>query len=190
MSPAEMSGSTQGGDRYPDWTKAQLMLLLLWNKLQEAYDSGDSEVRLMIVRGSDEVGVYVGTPRVNVSDEISELSRPGEAVAVFDRLWQEGYLHGGFGRGGPYMDIATGALRGLSTKGLIDIGKFPNPDERMARAFEQAARVLEQNQSIPPAEKRDTLDTIPKTVALLYQVQGLGQAVADRLGPTGGAGIG
>jgi hypothetical protein len=95
MSPAE----TQGGDRYPDWTKAQLMLLLLWNKLQEAYDRGDSEVGLMIVRGSDEVGVYVGTPRVSVSDEISELNRPGEAVAVFDRLWQEGYLHGASGAG-------------------------------------------------------------------------------------------
>jgi hypothetical protein len=88
------------------------------------------------------------------------------------------------------MDIATGALRGLSTKGLIDIGKFPNPDERMARAFERAARVLEQNQSIPPAEKRDMLDTISKTVTLLYQGQGLGQAVADGLGATGGAGIG
>jgi len=63
---------------YPEWTKSQLMLLLLWNKLQEAYDNGESELRLDVVRGGPYVGVRVGVPAVNVSDEIPELSRPGD----------------------------------------------------------------------------------------------------------------
>ncbi len=35
-----MSGDVERGNNYPEWTKEQLLLLLIWNKLQEAYDSG------------------------------------------------------------------------------------------------------------------------------------------------------
>ncbi len=174
---------------YPEWTKSQLMLLLLWNKLQEAYDSGDSELRMMVVRGGDQMGLRVGGPPMeNVSDKIAELSRPGEAIAVFDRLWREGYVHVDFGRRGPNVDVSTPILYSLSTEGLIDIGKFPDPDEKLAHAFEEARGLLAQESSIPPDEKQDMLDTMTKVVALLNDVRGLGQAVAQGLGPMVGGG--
>jgi hypothetical protein len=173
---------------YPEWTKSQLMLLFLWNKLQEAFDQGESELNLLVVRGGDQAGIQVGNPhRVNVSDEIPELSRGGEAVAVFDRLWREGYIHMGFGDGSPTNTITTPALYSFSTAGLIDIGKFPDPDERMARAFERARDILAQESSIPPDKKKEMLDTISKVVGLFNYVAGLGTVVARSLGPMSGS---
>jgi hypothetical protein len=172
---------------YPEWTKSQLMLLFLWNKLQEAYDQGESELNLLIVRGGDQAGVQVGNPhQVNVSDEIPELSRGGEAVAVFDRLWREGYIHVGFGDGSPTNTITTPALYSFSTAGLIDIGKFPDPDERMARAFEEARDLVANDSGIPPDKKTEALDTMSKMIGLFNNVAGLGEWVTRALGPHGG----
>ena len=171
---------------YPEWTRSQLMLLFLWNKLQEAFDQGESELNLLVVRGGDQAGVQAGYPdQVNVSDEIPELSRGGEAVAVFDRLWKEGYIHVGFG-GSPTNTLNTPALYSFSTAGLIDIGKFPNPDERMAHAFELARDILAQQPSIPTDEKKEVLDTMSKVVGLFNDVAGLGSVVVNALGPPSG----
>ncbi len=178
---------------YPEWTKSQLLLLLLWNKLQEAYDEGESELRLFIRRGGPDAGVEVGYPEAfKVSDEIPELSRGGEAVSVFDRLFREGYVHVGFGSQNPSFEATTPVLYGLSSEGLIDIGKFPNPDERLAQAFAAARDLLAQEPSIPHDEKRDMLDTMEKVISLLNNVRGLGQVVgqkvAEGLGPVVGGG--
>jgi len=173
---------------YPEWTKSQLMLLLLWNKLQKAYDDGDSELRLYIVRGGPDTGVHAGYPAVNVSKEIPELSRGGEAISVFDRLWREDYIHVSFGSQNPSFAHTSPVLYSLSTAGLVDIGKLPNPDEKLAHAFEEARELLARESSIPPDEKRDMLDTMTKVVALLNDVRGLGQAVAQGLGPVVGGG--
>jgi hypothetical protein len=47
VNPADMSAGIRAGD-YPEWTKAQRMLLLLWNKHQEAFDSGGGQVMMSI----------------------------------------------------------------------------------------------------------------------------------------------
>jgi hypothetical protein len=168
---------------YPELTKSQLMLLLLWSQLQEAYDGGDSKLRLSVIRGSPETGVWVISPRLNVSEEIPELSRGGEAVAVFDRLWRGGYVHVSFGSRNPVDTMTTPVLYGLSTDGLIDIGKFPDPDERLAHAFEIARDLLEEDPGIPFGKKKEMLDTMSKVVGLFNDVAGLGTAVAKGLGP-------
>jgi len=173
---------------YPEWTKSQLMLLLFWNKLQEAFDRGRSELRLLVVRGEGQTRIMFGdyTDEVNVSDEIPELSRGGEAVAVYDRLRKEGYIHVDYWGVDPTNEFTQAALSGLSTKGLIDIGKFPDPDERLARAFEQARNIVAQDSSIPPDEKQQMLDTMSKMIGLFNNVAGLGDWVTRGLGPHGG----
>jgi hypothetical protein len=101
VDPTNMSGDVErGNNNYPEWTKEQLLLLLIWNKLQEAYDSGESELRVSISRGGDDTGVRLAysTMAINVSDEIPELKRGGEAVAVFESLRQGGYFYGDFPR--------------------------------------------------------------------------------------------
>ena len=177
--PANSSGG--GGGAYPDWTKAQLLLLLVWNKLQEAYDQGESELRVTIRRGGGRTGVTLGyLSPVEVSDEIPELERGGEAVAVFERLRKEGYVLGDFGSGGP-SDMETPVLYGLSTRGMVDIGKFPDPDARFAAAIEAAHRAIEHTSNIPEEEKRDMLDTLEKTASLANNVGGLTRAFFDGL---------
>ena len=103
MEPTDMSGGMERGNTYPEWTKSQLLLLLIWKQLQKAFDSGESELRVAVRRaGGEGAGVQLGyTSPVSVSDEIPELERGGEAVAVFERLRKEKYLLGEFGRGGP-----------------------------------------------------------------------------------------
>ena len=74
---------------------------------------------MLIVRGGSEVGVYVDVPvgpeypdpnrhsrRVNISNVISELSRGGEAVAVFERLRREEHIYVDLGPGGSACSTA------------------------------------------------------------------------------------
>jgi hypothetical protein len=166
------------------------MLLFLWNKLQEAFVQGRSELRLLVVRGGGQTRIMVGDHQkeVNVSDEIPELSLGGEAVAVYDRLRQEGYLHVDYFGMDPMEALRQAALTGLSTRGLIDIGKFPDPDERMARAFEEARGLVANDPSIPPDKKAEALDTMLKMIGLFNSTVGLGERVTRALGPHHGGG--
>jgi len=176
VNPADMSEGIRAGD-YPEWTKAQRMLLLLWNKHQEAFDSGGGQVVMSINRGPN-MGVRIVHPTgVNVSDEIPELSRGGDAVAVFDRLRNEGYFDVGFGGQSPSAPNPMATFYGLTTKGLIDIGKIPDPDRRLAAALMAAHRAIEQDRSIPDPEKRDMLDTLEKMTSLMSNVRGLAQVI-------------
>lgn len=181
MDPSDMSGGT--GGRYPEWTKQQLMLLSLWNKLNEAYVRGDSELMLMVIRGGDQARLQTVTPQADLTEGIPELRGTGEAIAIFDRLWREGYIHVSFGSQSPSYESTSPVLYSLSTKGLLDIGKFPDPDQRLAEAFMSARRLLEQESSIPEEDKRDMLDTMEKTASLFNNVRGLGTAIAQFLGP-------
>jgi hypothetical protein len=70
-----------------------------------------------------------------------------------------------------------------STKGLIDIGKFPDPDERLAHAFEVARELVSQESGIPPDKKMEMLDTMSKMIGLFNNATGLGEAFARGLGP-------
>ncbi len=142
-------------------------------------------MRVTIIRGgSSDAGVHVGGGMDNVSDEIPELKRGGEAVAVFERLRREGYILGDFGSRGP-SSFETPVLYGLSTKGMIDIGKFPDPEARLATAIEAAHHAIEREPSIPETKKRDMLDTTEKMASLANNVGGLSRAFFDGLSQGG-----
>jgi hypothetical protein len=176
------------------------MLLWFWNRLQGMYDAGDrSSPDMMIIRAGGEVGVYVYVPvgagddvdpnvhsrRVNISDEIPELRRGAEAVAVFDRLRQEGYVRAILGNAG------SAVFHDLTGKGRVDIGKFPDPDRRLAEAFEAVRWRVEQDASLTTAQRADRLDSLTKVVTLLNNTAGLGQQVLDQLSHrVGGGGVG
>ncbi|MDP9454632.1 MAG: hypothetical protein M3Q60_02350 [Actinomycetota bacterium] len=180
----ESPANPSGGGAYPDWTKSQLLLLFLWNKLQEAWGSGHSALQLIIYRGSGRTGLQVGYPKTDVSDELPELSRGGEAVAVFDRLWREDYIHVDFGGYSP-TSAFTPVLLNLSSKGMTDIGKFPDPDAKFAAALAAAYRAIEHEPSIPETQKRDALDTLEKTASLATNVGGIARAFFDGLAQGG-----
>lgn len=200
MNPEEMREGTGGGD-YPDWTKQQLMLLWFWNKLQEAYDNGESDLRLAVFRGaphtsvrayvpvsgSEDMDVNVHSRPVNVSDEIPELKRGGEAVAMFDRLWREEYIDVSFGGHNPFGEANLPILHNLTTKGRIDIGKFPHPDKRVAAALEAVRRSIEQDPHTP--QRRQRLDALEKMISLVNNSREMGAAIINALGQSGSGGI-
>jgi hypothetical protein len=180
VDPTDVDGGMERGNDYPEWTKEQLLLLLIWNKLQEAYDSGESELRVFISRaGGEDTGIRLGyQTMVNVSDEIPELERGGEAVAVFESLRQGGYFYGDFGR---YPQTTeTPVIYRLSPRGLLDIGKYPDPDKRLAAAIAATQRAINQS-DIPESEKRDMLDTLEKMASLANNVGGLARAFLEGL---------
>lgn len=181
-------------DRYPDWTKQQLMLLWFWNSLQEAYEADDrSSLDVQIVRGGiatgfSEMGVLVWLPagenetdpnvhsrRVNISAEIPELSRGAEAVAVFDQLHREGLIHATLGRG----DSAV--FYDLSNDGRISIGKFPEPGEKLAAALDAVRLSIEQDTSITETQRQSRLSAVTQTATLLNTIPELGQKAVGAL---------
>jgi hypothetical protein len=185
MEPTDISGGMERGNNYPEWTKSQLMLLLIWNKLQEAYDSGESELKVMINRaGDDATGVRLGYPSaINVSEEIPDLDRGGEAVAVFESLRRERYLIGDFDS--VPQNIETPVIYRLSTKGMIDIAKYPDPDRRLVAALAATQLAIEQTPSIPESEKPEMLDTLEKMTSLANNVGGLAKAFLEGLSQGG-----
>ena len=66
----------------------------------------------------------------------------------------------------------------VSSRGLISIGKYPNPDERLAAAIAAAQRAIKQS-NIPEAEQHDMLDTLEKMASLANNVGGLARAFLD-----------
>lgn len=185
MGKSVTSSGSGGGNAYPEWTKSQLLLLLIWNKLQEAYDQGESELKVTIRRGGDRTGVTFGYRNmVEVSEKIPELKRGGEAVAVFERLRREGYVYGDFGAGGP-STFETPVLYGLTAKGLTDIGKFPDPEARFAAAIAAAQRAIERSPNIPEPQKREILDTTEKMSSLANNAGEIARAFLENLSQGG-----
>lgn len=73
---------------YPEWTKTQRMLLVLSNKLKEAYDRGQSQLMLFVRRGARNAGLSIAQPEFDLTEAVPDLRSGGEAVALFDRLWR------------------------------------------------------------------------------------------------------
>jgi len=175
-------------DRYPDWTKQQLLLLWFWNTSQEAYDAGDrSALTMQVVQAGSEVGVYVDVPvgpdypdpnrhsrRVNISNEISELSRGGEAVAVFERVRREEHIYLDLGPGG------SAVFRGLSPAGLFHIGKYPDQARRLIEAFEEVRRGIERDTSSNDPQRGQRLAALAQIVSILNGSQELAHSVVDK----------
>lgn len=187
---------------YPDWTKQQLLLLWFWNRLQDAYDSGESSLSLGVVRGGDDAGVYAWVPvgdseegdpnvhsrQVNISDEIAELKRGGEAVAVFDRLWREGYIDVNFGSRDPFSEGGMPTLLDLTNRGRADIGKFPDPDRRLAAALEAVRHSIGKEPDTP--HKGQRLETVERMISLVNNSREVGTVVIKALGQIGGGSLG
>jgi hypothetical protein len=176
-------------NRYPEWTKQQLMLLWFWNKLQDAYGKGVTDLRVRIDRGGDQAGVYVWVPVdetedvdpnihsrvVNVSDEIPELTRGAEAAAVFDRLWREELIHATLGQAG------SAVFYDLSNKGRVDIGKHPEQGRMLAAAFEEVLNDIKQDPSTTVSQRQSWLPTLVQVVTLLKNAPELGDEVLEVL---------
>ena len=143
-----------------------------------------------IASGLSEMGVIVWVPvgegenadpnihsrPVSISDEITELSRGAEAVAVFDQLYREGLIHATLGK----ADSAV--FHNLSNEGRVQIGKFPEPGKKLAAALDAVRLSIEQNTPATDAQRQSWLSALSQTATLLNTTPELGQKAADALG--------
>lgn len=172
-------GENSSGE-YPHAEKARRMITLFDAQLEEAHRCGQADVVLMMFRGEAPTGVVIREPQE--IDVAEELGIPGgEAISLLRRLDSEGYLRLSYGEDGPRSNIPVAAVEYIPDRGLMEIGKLPQPDERLAAAFEAARDAVAVDPSVPESRKRAALDTLDKTVTLLRTVQGLGDLVQRML---------
>lgn len=123
----------------------------------------------------EDVDPNVHSRPVNVSDEIPELSRGAEAVAVFEQLYREGLIHATFGR------VGSVVFYNLSNEGRVQIGKFPEPGEKFAAALDAVRLSIEQDTSATDTQRQSRLSAVSQTVTLLNTIPELGRKAADAL---------
>jgi hypothetical protein len=170
MDPADMSGGTGGPvPKYPEQWKRERMLWFVHEWIQE-HQTDENFVPELSVHDVQQWG-----------DEQEGLNG-AQAVNLFKQLYEEGYIYLNFldTNIDRYPWFRT-APQSLSTRGLLEIGELPDPDERLAAALAATRRAIEQEPSIPEEEKRDMLDTLEKMASLANNVRGVAQAIIQGL---------
>jgi hypothetical protein len=170
MDPEDMSGGSGGATpQYPEQWKRERILWFVHEWIQEN-QAGEDLV--------PEISVH---KIIGWGDEQEGLNGV-QAVNLLKQLVEERYISVNFldtrGDGYPWYRVAP---QSLTTKGLVEIGELPNPDERFAAALARARLTIEQEPSIPEDKKHDMLDTMEKMASLANNVAGLGQAIIQNL---------
>jgi hypothetical protein len=163
-------------EKYPLQAAQRKMLEAVQGKIEEARGSDPwrYEARLSV----DQVGT--------IGEEIGleEL----DAVEMFHRLWQEEFFVAagmdqratlGLGQHLPFGVIIS--VERLSTKGLREIGKLPDPGEKLINAFEAAKESIERS-DMPEPEKRVVLERARLVIDALRKAEGLADLAGRMFG--------
>jgi hypothetical protein len=134
---------------YPELEKQQAMLDAVNRRLKASQEQGELSLQLSF---NDVLALA------------EELRMPqAEGVAIFRRLYQEGFFGGWMGQG--YKDPVIGSVpfsrvkvEFLTSKGKQEIGDFPDPRERIILGVEAAIRSLQRDPTMDPAEKQRKID--------------------------------
>jgi hypothetical protein len=163
---------------YPQQDKIRGMSALLHRELQKAYEQGNSTLAVHYVAEGENVGVDVQAysgHQANAADTLGV--RGGEALNLFRYVCREGLVY-------LSTQSALSRTRGtvyvetLSNRGLLEIGKLPDPKERLLSGLEAALRDIQQNPSLGPEEKEEKLNAGREAIEF---IRGLAVAVSARV---------
>jgi len=147
------------------------MLELLHQRLKETYDAG--ELRLLLT--VDQVAA--------LADEVG-VSSEAEAVQLFLRLGQERYLsatgldkpiHSGF----QHLPFSIARVDRLTGRGLMEIGRLPNPGERMLQSLDAIEAAIDVRDDLSSDQKRAASQALEE---LKHFLRGLPPGVAVEVG--------
>jgi hypothetical protein len=83
----------ESGMDYPQQTKIHGMIELMYRKLQKAYEQGESDLGVVYIAGSEDVGVYLRDNTASENNVAKVLGvSGGEAVGLFRYVCREGYV--------------------------------------------------------------------------------------------------
>ena len=163
---------------YPEQTKIHGMIELLYRELNKANEQGKAtlEVEYMSVR--DGVGVYIEGNKTTEGD-VSHLLGVSGATAL--KLFRH-VCHEGFVRVSPQSDLSRSYsivwVENISTPGLLEIGKVPDPKARLLSGLEAALRDVQQDPTLRPEEKEEKLNAGREAITF---VRGLAVEVAAKV---------
>lgn len=121
------------------------MLEIVQDRLDGAHEEGELTVRLAldwVAAMGDELGM-------------SEAA----AVTMFVRLGREGYfsatgLDQPWSEGFDYYPFMFANVDGLTTRGLLEIGRLPDPAERLLGSLDALTEAIDARQDLDPEQKR------------------------------------
>jgi hypothetical protein len=174
---------------YPLLTDGQKMIRYFFDALETAQEKGEPDLVLLISRVPGEAGVYIMPAmfgeRRDVAEELG-LGGGARIVSLLRRLDDEGYMRLRYGSSGPDTDLPTATMEYIPDKGLIEIGRLPHPDERLAAALQRTRDAVEQSDR---PDKGSVLEALDKTITALRTAQGLGDLIQHAWGSWGGLGF-
>ncbi len=111
------------------------------------------------------------------ADEAAAERHKAQQVNLFVRLVHEGYINADLRRefvGGPPFTSAV--VRGLSERGLTEIGELPDPQEKIIRGLEANIRRIEQDPSMSPQRKEYLVAAGRQAIEFVREVGAQGAA--------------
>ncbi len=153
---------------------------MLWDVYEWFQEQADYNPRLRY----DQV-VSMGIPlntdtttETGVEVDVAAIERQNaQQLNRFVRLVHEGYIDAELKRefvGGPPFTSAV--VRGLTEKGLVEIGELPDPQQKLVQGFENYIRRIEQDSSISPERKKYLMAAGRQAVEFVREVGSQGAA--------------
>jgi hypothetical protein len=139
---------------YPEKARRERMLWDVYEWFQQQTDY-DPRLRYYEV---ETMGVCSDTRTAETGTEVDEAAaerQKAQQLNLFVRLVDEGYINAELKRelvGGP--PVTSAVIRGLSERGLIEIGELPDPQEKIIQGLEANIRRIEQDTSMSPDRKQ------------------------------------
>ena len=141
-------------EKYPQLASDQKMLEFLYRKMQEVYDR-DEEVLQLSYRSGQGGPAYLRLywEGVDVGEKIGV--RSAEAISMFKRLAQAGYIITDVR---PLESFGTPGVWGLTNDGLAQIGRLPDPQERLVLGLDAAIRSVQRDSTLGDEDKKRRID--------------------------------
>jgi hypothetical protein len=145
--------------RYPEKAHRESML---WDVYEWFQEQTDPQPRLWYHEVAS-MGIPLATDRETETgtevDVVAVERQSSQAINRFVRLVDEGYINAQLQKGvlgGPAFSSAL--VRGLTEKGLIEIGELPDPTERLVLGLDAAIRVIQRDPTLDEEERRRRID--------------------------------
>jgi hypothetical protein len=158
-------GGRMMDNRYPELEHRRHILRAIYQRLEQAYNRGESVLILQ-------------------PDEVPELGEelgfvPAKTYAKVKELIDEGYLRarlapGAFGQ----LRYSLLTVESLTDRGLFEIGAIPDPRQRLIQGFEGTISEIEADPQLDEQEKRKRIDLAREAIAF---VRGLSVEIAARI---------
>ena len=166
------------------------MIRYFFDALETAQEQGEPDLVLLISRVPGEAGVYIMPAMFGECRDVAEelgLGSGARVVSLLRRLDDEGYLRLRYGSSAPNIGLPTSTMEYIPDRGLIEIGRLPHPDERLAAALQRTRDAVEQSNR---PDKGSVLEALDKTITALRTAQGLGDLIQNAWSSWGGLGFG